>query len=66
MNAVPASIGYRVLGVFGAVATGVALWRFTSSDWLGGVIYSALVVAAAALHVVGQRRLKSRGGGRRY
>jgi membrane protein YdbS with pleckstrin-like domain len=57
---------YRVLGLLGAVATGVGLWRFTSRDWIGGIVCAVIVAAVAAVYVLGQRRVGGSGGGRRY
>jgi hypothetical protein len=55
-----------VLGLAGAVAAGIGLWRFTGGDWLSGIVCALVVALVAAVYVVGQRRLKGRGGGRRY
>jgi hypothetical protein len=57
---------YRAIGLLGAVAAGIALWRFTSGDWLGGALGVLVVAGAAAVYVEGQRRLKGSGGRRRY
>jgi hypothetical protein len=60
---------YRVLGLAGAVAAGIGLWRFTGGDWLSGALCALVVAAAAAVYIAGQRRLKGSKGrdrGRRY
>jgi hypothetical protein len=57
---------FRTLGVLGAVATGVGLWRLTNGDWLGGILCAAVVAAVVAVCVEGQRRVKGGGGRRRY
>jgi uncharacterized membrane protein YeaQ/YmgE (transglycosylase-associated protein family) len=57
---------FRILGLVGAVAAGVGLWRFTSRDWLGGVLCAVIVGAVTAVYVEGQRRVKGSGGRRRY
>jgi hypothetical protein len=38
----------QTIGIAGAVLTGIALWRFTSGDWLGGTVF-ALAVAGLGL-----------------
>jgi membrane protein YdbS with pleckstrin-like domain len=55
-----------VLGLVGAVAAGIGLWRFTGGDWLSGVVCALVVAVVAVVYVAGQRRLKGRGGARRY
>jgi len=57
---------FRILGVVGAVGAGVGLWRFTSGDWLGGILCAVVVAGVAAVYVEGQRRVKGGGGRRRY
>jgi hypothetical protein len=64
-NARP-SLQYRALGLVGAVAAGIGLWRFTSGDWLIGVVCVVAVAAVAGVYLFGQRRLKGRDRGRRY
>jgi hypothetical protein len=62
-------VQYRVLSLLGAVGAGIALWRFTSGDWMIGSLCALAVVAAAGVYLAGQRRLKGGGGGggaRRY
>jgi hypothetical protein len=60
------SVQYRALGLVGAVAAGIGLWRFTSGDWLIGVVCVLAVAVVAAVYMAGQRRLKGRDRGRRY
>jgi membrane protein implicated in regulation of membrane protease activity len=33
----------QTIGYVAAVVTGFGLWRFTSGDWLGGIIFTAVV-----------------------
>jgi hypothetical protein len=53
----------KALGVIAAVGAGIALWRFTSGDWLGGVVLTLAVAAIAAWYLLSGR---IRTGGRRY
>jgi uncharacterized membrane protein YeaQ/YmgE (transglycosylase-associated protein family) len=55
-----------VLGLVGAVAAGVGLWRFTGGDWMSGVFCALVVAVVTAVYVAGQRRVKGRDRGRRY
>jgi hypothetical protein len=55
----------RVIGVIGAVETGVGLWYFTNGHWGGGVFYMAGVAFLVSLYLRRERRMKG-GGGRRY
>jgi hypothetical protein len=38
-----ATVMRQAIGVVAAVSAGVALWRFTSGDWLGGVVFAGFV-----------------------
>jgi hypothetical protein len=60
------SVRYRVLGLVGAVAAGIGLWRFTGGNWLSGVVCALAVAVVAFVYVAGQRRLQGRDRGRRY
>jgi membrane protein YdbS with pleckstrin-like domain len=55
-----------VLGLVGAVAAGIGLWRFTGGDWLSGLVCAVAVLVVAVVYVAGQRRLQGRDRGRRY
>lgn len=46
----------KLVSFLGAILTGVALYRFTSGDWLGGVILAAAVAGMAAWYLLTQRR----------
>jgi hypothetical protein len=52
----------KAVDLGGAVAAGIALWRFTSGDWIGGVAFTLAVAAVVAWHLLS----RGAGGGRRY
>lgn len=56
----------RVLGVFGAVEAGVALWCFTNGHWTNGIFYALGVAFLISVYVRRLRKLKGPDGGRRY
>ena len=39
----------KAVGLVGAIATGIGLWRFTSGDWLSGIVFVAAVAAASSV-----------------
>jgi membrane protein implicated in regulation of membrane protease activity len=53
----------KAVGLVGAIAAGIGLWRFTSGDWLGGIVFVAAVAGIAAWYVWSSRRVRD---GRRY
>ena len=53
----------KAVELTGAIGAGIGLWRFTSGDWLGGIVL-ALVVAAVVGWTWWDGRVKH--GGRRY
>jgi hypothetical protein len=65
MHAQP-SIQLRVLGIAGAVETGIGAWYFTSGNWAGGSFYVLAVAFLAVVYVRKQRQLRGKDGGRRY
>ena len=56
----------RVIGLIGAVETGVALWYFTSGNWRSGIITVLAVAFLTAVYLRRTRTTKRPGGGRRY
>ena len=46
----------RIVGVVGAIAAGIGLWRFTSGDWLEGTVFACAVAGVAAVYAVRERR----------
>lgn len=46
----------RIVGVAGAVAAGIGLWRFTSGAWIEGIVLAAAVAAVAVYSVLRDRR----------
>jgi hypothetical protein len=53
----------KAVELMGAVGAGIGLWRFTSGDWLGGIVFTAAVAAIAAWYVWDSRKVRD---GRRY
>jgi hypothetical protein len=53
----------KAVGVVGAIAAGVGLWRFTSGDWLGGIVFVGAVAGLTAWYLWSARRVHD---GRRY
>jgi hypothetical protein len=56
----------RVIGLIGAVETGVGLWYFTNGHWINGTLYAIAVAFLISMYVRRERKLKGRDGGRRY
>ena len=54
----------KAVGLVGAIAAGIGLWRFTSGDWLSGIVFVAAVAGIAAWYVWNTRRVRD--GGRSY
>jgi membrane protein implicated in regulation of membrane protease activity len=46
----------QAVGLAAAVVAGVGLWRFTSGDWLGGIVFTAVVGSLAAWYWLRTRR----------
>jgi hypothetical protein len=46
----------QTIGIVGAVLTGIALWRFTSGDWLGGIVFAAAVAGLGLAYWLQARR----------
>ena len=53
----------RIVGVVAAIAAGIGLWRFTSGDWLSGIVFVAAVAGITVWYLWSSRRV---GDGRRY
>jgi hypothetical protein len=60
------SMQNRVLGLFGAVEAGVALWYLTNGHWVNGILYLVGVTFLITVYVRRQRKPKGPDGGRRY
>jgi len=56
----------RILGVLGAVEAGFALWYFTSGHWVNGSFLAIAVAFLVAVYIRRERKVKGKGGGRRY
>jgi hypothetical protein len=56
----------RVMGVVGAVETGVGLWYFTNGHRVNGSFYAITVAFLASVYVRRQNKLRRQDGGRRY
>jgi membrane protein YdbS with pleckstrin-like domain len=54
----------KAVGLVGAIAAGIGLWRFTSGDWLTGIVFVAAVGGIAVWYLWSTRRVRD--GGRRY
>ena len=54
----------KAVGLVGAITAGIGLWRFTSGDWLSGIVFVAAVAGIAAWYLWSTRRVRD--GGRRY
>ena len=54
----------KAVGLVGAIAAGIGLWRFTSGDWLGGIVFVAAVGGLTGWYFWSTRRVRD--GGRRY
>jgi hypothetical protein len=46
-----------------AIGAGIGLWRYTSGDWLGGIVFTLAVTGLAAWYVWTTRKVRD---GRRY
>ena len=46
----------RIVGVVGAIAAGIGLWRFTSGAWVEGIVFTCAVAGVAAFYLVRERR----------
>jgi len=55
-----------VIGLIGAVETGVGLWYFTNGHWVNGSFYAITVAFLASVYVRRQNKLRRQDGGRRY
>ena len=53
----------KAVGLVGAIAAGIGLWRFTSGDWLSGIIFAFAVAGLTAWYLWSTRRVRD---GRRY
>jgi hypothetical protein len=53
----------KAVGLVGAIAAGIGLWRFTSGDWLSGIIFVLAVAGLTAWYLGSTRRVRE---GRRY
>jgi membrane protein implicated in regulation of membrane protease activity len=53
----------KAVGIIGAIAAGIGLWRFTSGDWLGGIVFVAAIAGLSAWYFWSSRRVRD---GRRY
>lgn len=56
----------RILGVVAAVEAGFALWYFTSGRWASGIFFTIAVAFLVTVYFHRERKVKGRGGGRRY
>jgi membrane protein YdbS with pleckstrin-like domain len=56
----------RILGLVGAVEAGIALWYFTNGHWVTGSLVATTVVFLIAVYFHRERKVKQRGGRRRY
>ena len=53
----------KAVGLVGAIAAGIGLWRFTSGDWLTGIIFAFAVAGITAWYLWSSRGVRD---GRRY
>ena len=60
------SIQNRVLGIVGAVESGVGLWYFTNGHWVNGSFYAVTVAFLASVYLRREWKSKRQDGGRRY
>jgi hypothetical protein len=56
----------RILGLVGAVEAGFALWYFTNGHWVTGILVTLAVGFLIAVYFHRERKVKQRGGKRRY
>jgi membrane protein implicated in regulation of membrane protease activity len=53
----------KAISLVGAIAAGIGLWRFTSGDWLSGIVFVAAVAGITVWYLWSSRRVRD---GRRY
>ncbi|MDX6441131.1 MAG: hypothetical protein QOE43_860 [Gaiellaceae bacterium] len=53
----------KAVGIVGAIAAGIGLWRFTSGDWLSGIVFVAAIAGLTGWYLWSSRRVRD---GRRY
>jgi hypothetical protein len=53
----------KAIGFVGAIAAGIGLWRFTSGDWLTGIVFVAAVAGLTGWYFWNTRGARD---GRRY
>jgi hypothetical protein len=53
----------KAVELTGAIGAGIGLWRYTSGDWLGGIVFTFAVAGLAAWYVWSTRKVRD---GRRY
>jgi membrane protein implicated in regulation of membrane protease activity len=53
----------KAISLVGAIAAGIGLWRFTSGDWLSGIVFVAAVAGITVWYLWSSRRVRDR---RRY
>ena len=53
----------KAVELTGAIGAGIGLWRFTSGDWLGGILFTFAVGGLAAWFIWSTRKVRD---GRRY
>lgn len=53
----------KAVELTGAIGAGIGLWRFTSGDWIGGIVFALAVAGIAAWYVWDSRKVRDR---RRY
>jgi hypothetical protein len=46
----------RIVGVAGAIAAGIGLWRFTSGAWIQGIVFALAVAILVAYTLLRYRR----------
>jgi hypothetical protein len=46
----------RIVGVAGAIAAGIGLWRFTSGAWIQGIVFAVAVASIVAYTLLRDRR----------
>jgi hypothetical protein len=46
----------RIVGVAGAIAAGIGLWRFTSGAWIQGIVFALAVASLVAYTLLRDRR----------
>jgi hypothetical protein len=53
----------KAIGLVAAIAAGIGLWRFTSGDWLTGIVFVAAVAGLTGWYFWNTRGARD---GRRY